>query len=149
MLKIAMGCDHAGYDMKEIIKEELTKQGHVINDFGTYSKESVDYPDFGIKAGEAVAKGECDYGIVICGSGIGISISANKVKGVRAALVCDEQRASLARMHNNANVLAMGARFTDIETAKKIADIFLSTPFEGQRHEKRVNKITEYENKLN
>lgn len=149
MLKIAMGCDHAGYDMKEIIKEELTKQGYVINDFGTYSKESVDYPDFGIKAGEAVAKGECDYGIVICGSGIGISISANKVKGVRAALVCDEQRARLARMHNNANVLAMGARFTDIETAKKIADIFLSTPFEGQRHEKRVNKINEYENKLN
>lgn len=149
MLKIAMGCDHAGYDMKEKIKDELTKQGYAIKDFGTYSTESADYPDYGIKASEAVAKGECDYGIVICGSGIGISISANKVKGVRAALVCDEERASLARMHNNANVLAMGARFTDIDTAKKIVDVFLSTPFEGQRHEKRVNKIIEYENKLN
>ncbi len=149
MLKIAMGCDHAGYDMKEKIKDELTKQGYAIKDFGTYSTESADYPDYGIKASEAVAKGECDYGIVICGSGIGISISANKVKGVRAALVCDEERASLARMHNNANVLAMGARFTDIDTAQKIVDVFLSTPFEGQRHEKRVNKIIEYENKLN
>ncbi|NMC56063.1 MAG: ribose 5-phosphate isomerase B [Eubacteriaceae bacterium] len=147
MFKIAMGCDHAGYDMKEELKEKLTKEGYIINDLGTYSKDSVDYPDFGIKAGAAVAKGECDYGIIICGSGIGISISANKVKGVRAALACDEERARLARMHNNANVLAMGARFTDIDTAKKIVDAFLSTPFEGQRHEKRISKITEYENK--
>lgn len=148
MLKIAMGCDHAGYDMKEEIKEKLIKEGYIINDLGTCSKESVDYPDFGIKVGESVAKGECDFGIAICGSGIGISISANKVKGVRAALVCDEERANLARMHNNANVLAMGARFTDIDTAKKIVDTFLATPFEGQRHEKRINKINEYENKL-
>lgn len=148
MLKIAMGCDHAGFDMKEEIKEKLTEEGYIINDLGTYSNESVDYPDFGIKVGESVAKGECDFGIAICGSGIGISISANKVKGVRAALVCDKERASLARMHNNANVLAIGARFTDIKTAKIIVDTFLNTAFEGQRHEKRIDKINEYENKL-
>jgi ribose 5-phosphate isomerase B len=146
-MKIAIGSDHAGYALKEAIKDDLIKKGYDVKDFGTYSPESVDYPDFGIKASEAVARGECDYGVVICGSGIGISIAANKVKGIRAALVCDIERASLARMHNNANVLALGARFTQIDVAKEIVDVFLSTPFEGQRHEKRVFKITEYENK--
>lgn len=146
-MKIAIGSDHAGYALKEAIKDDLIKKGYDVKDFGTYSPESVDYPDFGIKASEAVARGECDYGVVICGSGIGISIAANKVKGIRAALVCDIERASLARMHNNANVLALGARFTQIDVAKEIVDVFLSTPFEGQRHEKRVSKITEYENK--
>ena len=148
MLKIALGCDHAGFDLKEEIKDELTKQGYLITDFGTHSTQSVDYPDYGIKASEAVSRGECEYGIIICGSGIGISICANKVKGIRAALVCDEERASLARMHNDANVLAMGARFTDMHAAKKIVNTFLTTPFEEQRHEKRVKKITEYESKL-
>jgi ribose 5-phosphate isomerase B len=146
-MKIAIGSDHAGYALKEAIKDDLIKKGYDVKDFGTYSPESVDYPDFGIKASEAVARGECEYGVVICGSGIGISIAANKVKGIRAALVCDIERASLARMHNNANVLALGARFTQIDVAKEIVDVFLSTPFEGQRHEKRVSKITEYENK--
>lgn len=146
-MKIAIGSDHAGYALKEAIKDDLIKKGYDVKDFGTYSPESVDYPDFGIKASEAVARGECDYGVVICGSGIGISIAANKVKGIRAALVCDIERASLARMHNNANVLALGARFTQIDVAKEIVDVFLSTRFEGQRHEKRVSKITEYENK--
>jgi ribose 5-phosphate isomerase B len=147
MLKIALGCDHAGYDLKEEIKENLIEDGYDVSDFGTYSRESTDYPDYGIKASEAVASGECDFGIVLCGSGIGISIAANKVKGVRAALVCDAERAKLSRMHNNANVLAMGAKFTDIDTAKEIVNIFLSTPFEGQRHERRIKKITDYENR--
>jgi len=147
MKKIALGCDHAGFEMKEAIKEYLGKSGYEVRDFGTYSAQSVDYPDFGIAASEAVAKGGYDYGIVICGSGIGISIAANKVKGIRAALACDKERAGLARMHNNANVLALGARFTNIDDAKEIVKVFLTTSYEGQRHEKRVLKISEYENK--
>ncbi len=144
-MKIAVGSDHAGYELKEAIKNDLTKKGYTVKDFGTYSSESVDYPDYGIQASEAVASGEYQCAIVICGSGIGISIAANKVKGIRAALVCDIERAKLARMHNNANVLALGARFTPFDTAREVVDIFLNTPFEGQRHEKRVEKIDSYE----
>jgi ribose 5-phosphate isomerase B len=144
-MKIAMGSDHAGYELKEAIKNDLTKKGYTVKDFGTYSPESVDYPDYGIKASEAVARGECQFGIVICGSGIGISIAANKVKGIRAALVCDIERASLARMHNNANIVALGSRFMSFDIAKEVVTTFLNTPFEGQRHEKRVKKIDKYE----
>ncbi len=138
-MKIAIGCDHAGYKLKEEVKGFLTE--HEVIDLGTNSEESVDYPDFGKAVGRAVAGGEADYGIVICGSGIGISIAANKVDGIRCALCSEPLSAKLSRLHNNANVLAMGARLIGVEMAKEITQVFLSTEFEGGRHERRVNKI--------
>lgn len=140
-MKIVIGSDHAGYDLKETIKNYLIKKGYNLIDKGTNSKESVDYPIFGESVAESVAKGEAEKGIVICGTGIGISISANKVKGVRAALCTNEYMARMARKHNNANVLALGARVLGVDLALSIVETFLNTQFEGGRHERRVYLI--------
>lgn len=140
-MKIGIGSDHGGFDLKEIIKKEF--QGKVeFVDYGTNSKESVDYPDYGKAVGEAVVNGEVDKGIVICGTGIGISIAANKVKGVRCALCNGLFSAKMSRNHNNANVLAMGGRVIGDVLAIEIVKVFLEEEFEGERHAKRVEKIS-------
>ncbi|WP_326911114.1 ribose 5-phosphate isomerase B [Sedimentibacter sp. MB31-C6] len=144
-MKIVLGCDHGGYELKEIIKEHLMKKDYYVIDVGTYNIESVDYPDFGKEAAEAVIRKEADRGIVICGTGIGISIAANKVKGIRCALCTDEYMAKMSRMHNNANMLALGNRVIGSGLALNIVDSWISTEFEGGRHENRVNKIMEIE----
>ncbi|WP_029522315.1 ribose 5-phosphate isomerase B [Persephonella sp. KM09-Lau-8] len=146
-MKVAIGSDHAGFDYKEIVKKHLEEKGFQVIDKGTYSKESVDYPIFGEAVAQAVASGEADRGIVICGTGIGISISANKVKGIRAALCTNEYMARMARRHNDANILAFGARVLGIDVALGIVDVFFETEFEGGRHERRVNEIKNIEEK--
>jgi len=145
-MTIALACDHGAYDLKEALKKHLEAKGMTCKDFGTYSKESCDYSDFAAPAAKAVASGECERGIVCCTTGIGVSITANKVKGVRCALVHDLLTARMTRQHNNTNVLAMGAGIIGEMTAKEIADIWLETEFEGGRHERRVNKIMALEN---
>ncbi len=144
-MKIAIGCDHAAYTFKEDIKAYLTEKGHTLIDKGCYSAERADYPDHGIAVGEAVASGEAERGVVICGSGIGISIAANKVKGVRCALCSEPLSARLSRNHNDANVLAMGARLIGLEMGKAIVDEWLVAEFEGGRHVGRIEKISRYE----
>jgi ribose 5-phosphate isomerase B len=138
---IAIASDHAGFDLKEVLKKELDLSGYKALDLGADSKESVDYPDFGYKLAEKVASGACEFGVLICGSGIGISIAANRNKKIRAALCHNKEMAKLARQHNNANVLALGAKFVDEQTAKDCLKEFLNTDFEGGRHEKRVEKL--------
>ena len=140
-MKIAFGCDHAGFQLKKTVLDLLGDAGHEVLDSGTDSPESVDYPDFANAAAERVKNKEADAAIVICGSGIGVSISANKVSGIRCALCMTPEMATLAREHNNANALAMGARFISEESARKIVSTFIKTPFEGGRHERRVKKI--------
>jgi len=147
-MKIAIGSDHAGYEYKEQIIEYLSPK-FSITDFGTKMPISCDYPDFAKKVSLSVKSGEFDFGILICGTGIGMSITANKVKGCRAALCTEPVSASLARKHNNANILCLGARIIGIEMAKKTADSFLQTGFEGGRHSNRVQKIMEIENEKN
>lgn len=137
-MKIAMGCDHGGFDLKEQIVRFLEAQGHEVKDCGTYNKESCDYPTFGEAAARAVASGECERGIVICTTGIGISIAANKVKGIRCAHVCDPLTAEMTRRHNDANMLALGAGITGANLAERCVDVFLRTEFEGGRHARRV-----------
>ncbi len=144
-MKIALGCDHGGYDLMQIVKKHLDELGIEYQDFGTYSKDSCHYPVFGRAAAEAVASGACDKGIVICTTGIGISITANKVHGIRAALCCNELTAEFCRRHNDANVLAMGAKIVEPELAVKMVDIFLNTAFEGGRHATRVGMMMEIE----
>lgn len=144
-MKIAMATDHAAFTLKETIKNYLTQLGHEVMDFGCYSKDSVDYPLFISKAARAVANGECERGVVMCGSGIGASIVANKIKGVRCALVYTPELCRLARQHNDANMIALAGRFTPEDTAKRIVDVFLLTQFEGGRHLRRVNQILEIE----
>ncbi len=146
-MKIAIGCDHAAYSFKEEIKTYLTEKGHEVVDKGCYSPERADYPDHGIAVGEAVANGECERGVVICGSGIGISIAANKVAGVRCALCSEPLSARLSRNHNDANVLAMGARLIGLEMGKAIVDAWFEAEFEGGRHIGRIEKISNYERK--
>jgi ribose 5-phosphate isomerase B len=148
-MKIAIGSDHAGFRLKEIIKNFLKTKGIEVEDFGTHTEESVDYPDYAFKVAEAVSKGEFDFGILVCGTGIGMSISANKVKGIRAALCNDLYTAHASREHNNANVLCMGGRVVGDEVAKEIVNTFLNAKFEGGRHERRINKIKDYENSEN
>ncbi|MCR4996024.1 MAG: ribose 5-phosphate isomerase B [Butyrivibrio sp.] len=141
---IALGSDHGGYDLKEVVKEHLQKRGFEVKDFGTYSKESCDYPDFGRAAAEAVASGECEKGIVICTTGIGISIVANKVKGIRCALCSETTSARLTREHNDANMLAMGGGLVGDLLALEIVDTFLDTEFsEMEKHSRRISKIEE------
>jgi len=142
---IALGCDHGGFALKEHVKKHLEGKGLTVKDCGTYSTESCDYPVFGKAAAEAVASGECEKGIVICTTGIGISITANKVKGVRCALCSEPLSAEMTRRHNNANMLAMGAGVIGANMAERIVDTFLSTEFEGGRHERRVNLISDME----
>ncbi|MFP4526942.1 MAG: ribose 5-phosphate isomerase B [Candidatus Kapaibacterium sp.] len=140
-MKIALASDHAGFEYKKEMAAWLKDHDHQVLDFGTYSDESVDYPDYAFPAAEAVAAGVAHYGIVICGSGIGVSIVANKVTGIRSALCMTEDMAEMSRRHNNANVLAMGARLLDLDTCKKIAETFIFTEFDGGRHMIRVEKI--------
>lgn len=140
---IAVGSDHAGYELKEEIKRYLIEKGHTVKDCGTDSTESCDYPVFGRAAAEVVREEEAERAIVICGSGIGISIAANKVPGIRCALCSEPLSAELSRRHNNANALAMGARLIGSDMAKRIVDVFLSTEFEGGRHQRRIDKIEE------
>ena len=145
-MKIAIGSDHGGYDLKEAIKSYFDTKDITYVDFGTYSSASVDYPDYAKKVGEAVTKEAYDFGIVICGTGIGISIAANKVKGVRAALVYDENTAFLAKAHNHANVIALGGRTTSNEKAIAIIESFMQADQE-ERHQQRIDKIKEIEGK--
>ncbi|MFZ1808533.1 MAG: ribose 5-phosphate isomerase B [Cyclobacteriaceae bacterium] len=140
--KIAIGSDHAGYEMKEEVKSLLEKQGFEITDFGTNSTESTDYPDYAHPVANTVEKGENELGILICGSANGVAMAANKHQGIRAAICWNEELASLARQHNNANILCLPARFIKMELAEKIVDQFLKVSFEGGRHERRVNKIS-------
>ena len=145
-MKIALGCDHGGYELKQFIMKTLEKLGYEYEDFGCYSLESCDYPDFGAAAARAVAEGKCDRGIVICTTGIGISIAANKVRGIRCALCSEPLSAEMTRRHNNANMLAMGAGMIGKNMAERIVEVFLSTEFEGGRHALRVAKLADIEN---
>ena len=139
---IAIASDHGGFDLKESVKKHLTERGFEVKDFGTYDKNSCDYPDFGRAAAEAVASGECEKGIVICTTGIGISIVANKVPGIRCALCSETTTARLTREHNDANVLAMGGGMTGELLGNEIVDVFLDTPFSGlEKHVRRISKI--------
>ncbi len=140
-MKIALSSDHAGYELKLQLIEYLKEKGHEIKDFGCYSSESSDYPDYAHPMAEAVEKGEFDYGISLCGSGNGINMTANKHQGIRSALCWIPEIAELARRHNDANVCALPARFISLYLAKEIVDIFLSTEFDGGRHLRRINKI--------
>lgn len=140
-MKIVLASDHGGYDLKEEIKKHLTEKGYEIEDIGTHSKESVDYPKYGREAAEIVASGKADKGIICCGTGIGISLAANKVKGIRCAVVSDTFSAKMSRAHNNANMLSLGGRVVGTGLALEIVDIWLSTEFEGGRHERRVSQI--------
>ena len=138
---IIVGSDHAGFDLKERVKEWLEEKGFLVEDAGTRSPEQVDYPDFAHKVAEAVASGRRARGVVICGTGIGVSMAANRHAGVRAAVVWNEDTARLSREHNDANVLALGGRTTDPDLAERILDVWLKTPFAGGRHARRVAKI--------
>lgn len=140
-MKIAVASDHGGFALKESIKSYLNEEGHEIVDLGTYSEESVDYPQYGKHCAELVVSGEADRGIVVCGTGIGISIAANKVKGARCGLCTSVEMATLTRQHNDANLLALGGRTTDLATAIEIVSAFLNTEFEGGRHQRRVDML--------
>jgi ribose 5-phosphate isomerase B len=141
-MTIAIGADHAGYRYKEEIKAFLEERNTPFRDFGTYSTESTHYPQFAVRVARAVSGGKADFGILICGSGIGMSIVANKIPGIRSALCYSEELAKISRIHNNANVLSLGARYTDLSEVKKMVIAFLDTPFEsGSRHEIRVKQI--------
>ena len=142
---IAIGSDHGGYALKEEIKVWLTQQGYAFKDFGCGSTASVDYPDYGKAVAQAVAGGECEKGLLICGTGIGISIAANKVKGIRAACCSDCFSAEMTRRHNDANILCMGGRVVGVGLALKMTELFLTTEFEGGRHAGRLAKITQIE----
>lgn len=142
MPRIAIGCDHAGFDYKENLKKWLESNGYATHDFGTYSKESTDYPDFAHPVAEAVESKQYDLGILVCGSANGVAIVANKHQGIRAAICWNEELASLARQHNNANIVCLPSRFISYEEAEKITDRFLHESFEGGRHERRVSKIS-------
>ena len=141
-LKIALGADHAGFGYKEKILAFLQREGHIVKDFGTHSADSIDYADFAHPVATSVESHESDFGILICGSGNGVAMTANKHQQIRAALCWKEELAALARQHNNANVLCMPERFVDYEEAEKMVRAFLSVKFEGGRHERRVGKIS-------
>jgi ribose 5-phosphate isomerase B len=144
-MKIALGADHAGYDLKQLLKDHIEKSGHQVKDLGTHASDSVDYPDYAREVAHDVARHDSDFGVLVCGSGVGMSITANKVAGIRAANVGSEQAARLSREHNNANILALGARVVREADALKIVDAFINTPFAGGRHERRVDKIAQIE----
>lgn len=144
-MKISIACDHGAFDLKERLKAHLIEQGHQVADCGTHSTDSCDYPDFGIAAAKLVADGSCERGVVLCTTGIGVSMTANKVKGVRCALCHDPLSAEMTRRHNNANVLAMGAEIIGGNLAQRILDVFLSTEFEGGRHARRVALVMDIE----
>jgi RpiB/LacA/LacB family sugar-phosphate isomerase len=144
-MKVVVGSDHAGFELKEQIKAVLVEKGYAVIDVGTESPASVDYPDFGIKAATLVGRGEADRGVLVCGTGIGMSVVANKVKGVRAALISDLYTAIQSRKHLDANILVLGGRVIGKDLAAEITRVWLDTPFEGGRHQKRIEKIEHYE----
>ena len=144
-MRIALGADHAGVALKDALKPRLEARGVPFEDFGTHSTDSVDYPDFAARVAHAVASGAADRGILVCGTGLGMAIAANKVAGIRAVPVVDEASARMGREHNDANVLALGARLTAPEEAWTLVEIFLDTPFAGGRHQRRLDKINEIE----
>jgi len=144
-MKIAIASDHGGFELKEDLRAWLAGQCHEVEDFGCFSKESCDYPDFAEPAARAVAEGKCERGVLICTTGIGISMAANKVKGIRCALCSEPVSASLCRRHNNANMLALGAGMIGSMLAREIVTVFLTTGFEGGRHQRRVDKIMDIE----
>ena len=143
--RIALGADHAGYPVKETIRKFLEESGYLVDDAGTWSEESVDYPDYARAVGERVVARTCDMGIVVCGSGIGVSIAANKVPGIRAALAHDVLTARLSREHNDANVLALGGRIVTGDLAVEMVQVFLATAYAGGRHQRRIDKIAQIE----
>lgn len=143
---IALGCDHGGLNIKNAVIKYLEDKGIEYKDFGCFTEESVDYPEYAFKVAQSVTSGEAQLGILCCGTGIGISMAANKVKGIRAAVVSNEFCAEMTRRHNNANILCMGGRVSTEEEAVKYTDIFINTPFEGGRHNRRVDMITAIEN---
>ena len=143
---IAIGCDHGGLDIKNAIIKYFEENGVEYINFGTNTPDSVDYPEYAYKVAKAVSTGECEKGIICCGTGIGVAIVANKVKGIRAATVTNEFCAEMTRRHNDSNIVTMGGRVIDEATAVRLADIFINTPFDGDRHTKRVDMITQIEN---
>ena len=144
-MKIAIGADHAGFELKESLKTYLRNEGYEVIDCGTNSRESVDYPDYGLKVAENVSRKKVEAGLLICSTGIGQSIVANKVPGIRAALCINEDQARFSRLHNDANIIVLGAKYTNENEAEKILALWLTTDFEGGRHQRRVNKIKEIE----
>jgi ribose 5-phosphate isomerase B len=147
-MKIAIGADHAGFLLKEKIKESLLQKGYNLKDYGTDNVTACDYPDFALAVAQAVAQGEAERGILVCGSGIGMAIAANKVPHIRAGVGGDEQTVQLGRLHNNCNVLCLGARTTPEELSEKLVNLWLETPFEGGRHQTRLDKIAGIEEKM-
>lgn len=144
-MRVVMGADHGGYELKEAIRNHLEAQGFKVQDMGTYSADSVDYPKYGFLVGEAINKGEADLGIVVCGTGQGIAMAANKIPGIRAAVCTETFSARMAREHNNANVLSLGGRVIGVGLALDIVDIFLKTEFSGGRHARRIDLISKIE----
>ena len=145
-MKISLGADHGAYELKKAVKKHLDEKGIEYIDFGCFSKESVDYPKYAFVAANAVAKGECDFGILCCTTGIGVSMTANKIKGIRAAVCTNEMLAEMTRKHNDANVICLGQKVVSEELALRMIDIFLSTGFDGGRHSRRLDLITDIEN---
>lgn len=141
-MRIAIGADHAGVALKDQLKQWLIERGDTVDDVGTYTTESVDYPDYAAAVGHAVADGRADRGVLVCGSGIGMAMAANKIGGIRAAAVVDEASARLSREHNDANVLTLGARLTAVDEARELLRIFLVTEYQGGRHQQRIDKIS-------
>jgi len=145
-MKIAIGCDHGGLEHKNAIKAHLEGLGYEVQDFGIYEQVSVDYPDIAVKVCDSITKNECERGILVCGTGIGMSIAANKIKGIRAAACSEHFSAKFTRLHNNSNILCLGGRVIGVGTALELAEIFVTTEFEGGRHQNRINKISDIEN---
>ncbi len=144
-MRVYLGSDHAGFELKEQVADVLRDLGHDVADIGPYTDEPVDYPDYAERVARAVASGEAPFGVLICGTGIGMAIAANKVPGIRAVQASDPEMAKMARMHNNANILTLPGRYIDKERAAEVLSVFLSTPFEGGRHQRRIDKIGEIE----
>ncbi len=144
-MKVVVGSDHGGFELKEVLKNYLEEKGIDVTDVGAYDTNSVDYPDIAVKACEKVTSGECSWGVLVCGTGIGISMAANKVSGIRCALVGNEYSAEMTKRHNNANMLAFGGRVTGSDLAKNILDAYINAEFEGGRHQKRIDKISAIE----
>lgn len=148
-MKIAIGCDHGGFEHKNAIAEHLKGRGFTVEDFGIYENRSVDYPEIALKVANSIKNGENELGILVCGTGIGMSMAANKVNGIRAAACSDHFSAKYTRMHNNANILCLGGRVIGIGTALELADLFVDTEYEGGRHQRRLDMITEIEKSQN
>ena len=144
-MKIVVGSDHGGFELKEVLKKYLIDKGFDVTDVGTYDTNSVDYPDIAEAACKKVTSGECSWGVLVCGTGIGISIAANKISGIRCALVSNEYSAEMTKRHNNANMLAFGGRVTGPDLAKNILDAYIGAEFEGGRHQNRIDKISAIE----